>query len=208
MKNKKAIGLGVKVAVNVLLMMAVGVFLIWVGTFWLDSWTGHGKYLEVPNVKGLQYEKACELLEASDFEVVLSDSLYDNKTKPGCVIEQNPKVGSKVKDGRTIYLTVNAFSPRTVTIPTLTDISLRQAQSILEGLGIKKIEIKKVPSDYKDLVLGAYRDGRRIMAGARVPVTSCVTLEVGEGAVEQVDSDGVDTTYTPPAVAVETLDIM
>lgn len=110
MKNKKAIGLGVKVAVNVLLMMAVGVFLIWVGTFWLDSWTGHGKYLEVPNVKGLQYEKACELLEASDFEVVLSDSLYDNKTKPGCVIEQNPKVGSKVKDGRTIYLTVNALS--------------------------------------------------------------------------------------------------
>ena len=41
-----------------------------------------------------------------------------------------------------------------------------------------------------------------------MPVTSCVTLEVGEGAVEQVDSDGVDTTYTPPAVAVETLDIM
>lgn len=198
-------GLGLKVLVNLLLMFAVGVLLVWLGTVWLDSWTNHGESIEVPDVKGLQYNAACETLEKADFVVVLSDSLYDTKTKPGCVIEQNPKVGTKVKMGRTIYLTVNAFSPRSVTIPALTDVSLRQAESILEGLGIKNVVIKKVPSEFKDLVLAATRNGQRLLAGARIPVNSKVVLEVGAGLPDEnlsADSDSAANT-----VSVETLDL-
>lgn len=198
-------GLGVKVLVNLLLMMAVGVLLVWIGTIWLDSWTNHGESIEVPDVKGLQYDTACEALERSDFEVVLSDSIYDAKTKPGCVIEQNPKVGTKVKMGRTIYLTVNAFSPRSVTVPALTDVSLRQAESILEGLGIKDVVIKEVPSEFKDLVLSATRNGQRLMAGARIPVNSRIVLEVGAGLPE--DNANSDTDSVAATVSVETLDL-
>ncbi|MDE7025035.1 MAG: PASTA domain-containing protein, partial [Paramuribaculum sp.] len=109
-----------------------------------------------------------------------------------------PKVSTKVKHGRTVYLTVNAFAPRSVTVPALTDMSLRQARSILEGLGIKNIVVREVPSEYKDLVLNVTRDGHRLMPGARIPTTSSVTIEVGAGVQEyandaiSVDMDDVD----------------
>ncbi len=125
---------------------------------------------------------------------MLSDSVYDKSTRPGTVIDQNPKVGTIVKEGREIYLTINAFSPKMVSLPTLTDISLRQAKSILEGLEIKKVVEKRVPSDFKDLVLTVRYKGTRLSPGARVPVNATIELEVGEGKAEElIDTVGEDS---------------
>ena len=110
------------------------------------------------------------------------------------MIDQNPKVGTIVKEGREIYLTINAFSPKMVSLPTLTDISLRQAKSILEGLEIKKVVEKRVPSDFKDLVLAVRYKGTRLSPGARVPVNATIELEVGEGKAEElIDTVGEDS---------------
>lgn len=190
---KKPMKLGMKILLNLLAMILLGVLLLWLGTVWLDVWTGHGEYQEVPDVRRVSYDEAVQKLEAEGFVVELSDSVYDNSASPGMVVEQNPKVSTKVKHGRTVYLTVNAFAPRSVTIPALTDMSLRQARSILEGLGIKDIEVREVPSEYQDLVLNVTRDGHRLMPGARIPTTSKVVIEVGAGMQEEVgDSIDVD----------------
>ena len=75
-----------------------------------------------------------------------------------------------------------------VTLPSLTDISLRQARSILEGLDIKNIVERRVPSEFKDLVLAVRYKGARLQAGARIE------LEVGEGVQELIpDSVSADT---------------
>ncbi len=200
--NRKS--LVIKILINLLIMLAVAIALMWVSTFWLDSWTDHGKFATVPNVKGMSYDQALQKLNSEGFEVELSDSLYDTKCKPGTVIEQNPKMGTKVKNGRLIYLTVNAFSPRSVTIPGLTDTSLRQAQSILQGLGIKNVTVITVPSEFKDLVLAVKRDGKRLTAGARVPVSARIVLEVGEGLPEFEE----DSTVMPDTLTVEHLDLL
>ena len=188
---KKPMKLGMKILLNLLAMILLGVLLLWLGTVWLDVWTGHGEYQEVPDVRRVSYDEAVQKLEAEGFVVELSDSVYDNSASPGMVVEQNPKVNTKVKHGRTVYLTVNAFAPRSVTIPALTDMSLRQARSILEGLGIKDIEVREVPSEYQDLVLNVTRDGHRLMPGARIPTTSKVVIEVGAGMQEEA-GDSVD----------------
>lgn len=192
----------VKVGLNVLAMMAVGAFLVWLSSLWLDSWTSHGEFAVVPEVKSMAYDEAENTLLSQGFEVVLSDSIYDTNTKPGTVLSQNPKCGAKVKNGRTVYLTVNAFSPRLVTIPNLMDVSVRQARSTLEGLGLKDIEIKLVPSDYKDLVMSVKRDGKLLLAGSRIPMSSKVVLEVGMGPEEALDDEGDST------VVMETLDLL
>lgn len=188
---KKPMKLGMKILLNLLAMILLGVLLLWLGTVWLDVWTGHGEYQEVPDVRRVSYDEAVQKLEAEGFVVELSDSVYDNSASPGMVVEQNPKVNTKVKHGRTVYLTVNAFAPRSVTIPALTDMSLRQARSTLEGLGIKDIEVREVPSEYQDLVLNVTRDGHRLMPGARIPTTSKVVIEVGAGMQEET-GDSVD----------------
>lgn len=80
-----------------------------------------------------------------------------------------------------------------MTLPSLSDISLRQARSILEGLEIKNIREVRIPSEFKDLVLGVKYKGARLQAGARVPVSATIELEVGQG-VQEVFPDSVTET--------------
>ncbi len=166
---------------NLLYIVIIGVLILWATMVWLGWWTGHGEYREVPDVKGLSYENALDVLAEADMLAILSDSIFNTDAKPGIVMEQMPKSNSTVKPGRSVYLTINAYSPRTVTIPNLTDMSLRQAQSIIEGLGIKNIRVVEVPSEYKDLVLNVKYNGLPISGGTRVPVSAALTIEVGEG---------------------------
>ena len=183
-----------KVFLHIGIMIIVAVAIGWLAMLWLDVWTRHDDTITVPPVKTLSYGEAAARLDQHGLVAVLSDSVYDKSTRPGTVIDQNPKVGTIVKKGREIYLTINAFSPKMVSLPTLTDISLRQAKSILEGLEIKKVVEKRVPSDFKDLVLAVRYKGTRLSPGARVPVNATIELEVGEGKAEElIDTVGEDS---------------
>lgn len=183
-----------KVFLHIGIMIIVAVTIGWLAMLWLDVWTRHDDTITVPPVKTLSYGEAAARLDQHGLVAVLSDSVYDKSTRPGTVIDQNPKVGTIVKEGREIYLTINAFSPKMVSLPTLTDISLRQAKSILEGLEIKKVVEKRVPSDFKDLVLAVRYKGTRLSPGARVPVNATIELEVGEGKAEElIDTVGEDS---------------
>lgn len=183
-----------KVFLHIGIMIIVAVAIGWLAMLWLDVWTRHDDTITVPPVKTLSYGEAAARLDQHGLVTVLSDSVYDKSTRPGTVIDQNPKVGTIVKEGREIYLTINAFSPKMVSLPTLTDISLRQAKSILEGLEIKKVVEKRVPSDFKDLVLAVRYKGTRLSPGARVPVNATIELEVGEGKAEElIDTVGEDS---------------
>ncbi len=183
-----------KVFLHLGIMIIVAVAIGWLAMLWLDVWTRHDDTITVPPVKTLSYGEAAARLDQHGLVAVLSDSVYDKSTRPGTVIDQNPKVGTIVKEGREIYLTINAFSPKMVSLPTLTDISLRQAKSILEGLEIKKVVEKRVPSDFKDLVLAVRYKGTRLSPGARVPVNATIELEVGEGKAEElIDTVGEDS---------------
>lgn len=183
-----------KVFLHIGIMIIVAVAIGWLAMLWLDVWTRHDDTITVPPVKTLSYGEAAARLDQHGLVAVFSDSVYDKSTRPGTVIDQNPKVGTIVKEGREIYLTINAFSPKMVSLPTLTDISLRQAKSILEGLEIKKVVEKRVPSDFKDLVLAVRYKGTRLSPGARVPVNATIELEVGEGKAEElIDTVGEDS---------------
>lgn len=173
---------------NLLLIVVVGFALLWGSLVWVDSWTGHGEYRIVPDVKGMPYSRAAEILEEADLIGEITDSVYDGSVAPGTVLVQTPKDSSKVKPNRKVYLTIASFSTKKVSVPNLLDVSLRQAQSILEGLGLSDIRVVNVPSEYKDLVVGVKFNGLPLNAGTRIPLTATVTLEVGEGVSEAVDS--------------------
>ena len=187
-----------KILMHIGLMVLVGLAVAWMAMLWLDKWTRHGDTIVVPSVKTYSFERATQALKEDGLLAILSDSVYDNRTAPGTVIEQNPKAGTVVKEGREIYLTINAFSPKMVTLPSLTDISVRQAKSILEGLEIKKVIEKRVPSDFKDLVLAVRYNGNRLSPGARVPVSATIELEVGEGLPDVLETDSIPAEESVP----------
>jgi beta-lactam-binding protein with PASTA domain len=177
---------------NIILIILTTCILVWIGLIGLDIWTGHGKYAIVPDVRGLRYDRACDILHNGNLIAELSDSIYDDSMAPGTVVDQMPKMNDKVKPQRTIYLTINAFSPKAVALPDLNGVSLRQAQSILEGFGFKNVTIKYIQSEYKDLVYGAKFNGIAIKSGTKVPISAMITLEVGEGYVAHPDTIAED----------------
>lgn len=182
-----------KILIHLGLILLTSFVIIWAAMMWLDIWTRHGDTITVPSVKLHPYATAAMELNDQGLVALLADSVYDRNTAPGTVIDQNPKAGTVVKEGREVYLTINALSPKMITLPSLTDISVRQARSILEGLELRNITETRVPSDYKDLVLAVLYKGRRLSPGARVPISATIELEVGEGAPEIVlDSLGFD----------------
>ncbi|MGM9844150.1 MAG: PASTA domain-containing protein [Muribaculaceae bacterium] len=173
---------------NLIYMFFAGWIIILAALFFLDHWTHHGEESTVPKVTGMTFNEAQNLLGSAGLAVELSDSIYDSKRPAGSVVEQSPHPNAKVKPGRTVYLTIVAFTPKTVTVPHYLNMSSRSAKAAFEGLGIKNIRIVEVESEYKDLVLGAKVNGIPLKPGTRLPVTATVTLEVGKGYEASADT--------------------
>ena len=180
---------------NLLIVAASGLILLWLVLLFLDFWTMHGATAVVPQVKQKSYAEAESILSANKLGIEISDSIYDRSLPPGTVVESWPKAGAIVKEGRQVYVTITAFSPKQVTIsmPLTGNVSSRQAMSYLRGIGITDIRVVGTPSEYVDLVLGARYGDTPLTVGSVIPVTSTVTLTVGCGVVETPDSLAVDS---------------
>lgn len=208
--KKRPLPFWAKVCINLVLMLVAFFVILWLASLWLGVWTHHGEFSVVPKVEGLSYNDAVRRLVDDDFQCEIADSIYDTKMRPGVVVAQLPKEGSKVKGKRVIYLTVNAFSPKTVKVPQLVDMSQRQAVSTLESLGFGNISVREIPSEFEGLVLAARYNGRPLTPGLRIPVNASIVIEVGTGYMPQVDSLAVDGAFVidgeEPTVSFEMMD--
>ncbi len=74
--------------------------------FGLKTFTNHGEAIEMPDLNGEFLETATDLVKKHKFKLTKADSVFIVGKPGGLIINQNPKPGSKVKSGRTIYLTV------------------------------------------------------------------------------------------------------
>lgn len=110
----------------------------------------------------------------------------------GIVLDVNPGIGQKVKEGRTIYLTINTLSIPLRTVPDVADnSSLRQAQAKVLAAGFKLTEIQLMNGE-KDWVYGIKYQGRSLNAGDKVPLGAALTLMVGNGENEPLESDSME----------------
>lgn len=175
---------------NFVLVICVGLVILWGVLIFLDFWTFHGATAIVPDIKHKSYAEASSALRVNGLSIEISDSIYDRTMAPGTVVESWPKAGAVVKEGRQVYVTVTAFSPKQVTIsmPLTGNVSSRQATSYLRGIGITDVRLEHVPSQFADLVVGARYGDTPLSVGSVIPVTATVTLQVGTGPAA-TDSD-------------------
>lgn len=187
---------------NLVFILAAGMILLWCVLIFLDFWTLHGSTAVIPSIRHKSYAEAEAALRANKLTIEISDSIYDPTYAPGTVIESWPKAGAIVKEGRQVYVTVTAFSPKQVTIsmPLTGNVSSRQAVSYLRGIGISDIKVEHVPSEYTDLVVGARYGDTPLSVGSVIPVTSTVTLSVGSGPAE---TDSIDEEFINPEFTEE-----
>lgn len=180
------------------LMALVAVLVAWILMMFLSVWTHHGDNTTVPQIRHISFAEATRTLNEAGLTIEISDSLYDNNYRPGTVMESWPKAGSQVKSGRTVYVTVTAFSPKHVTITMpVTGVSSRQALSYLNSLGITGIRLVSVPGDYPDLVESATYNGHPLGVGSTLPVDASIVLNVSAGRVQEPDSDSTYDEFEP-----------
>lgn len=173
-----------------LLAMAVVIVLLCFGVkYGLEWYTHHGEGIAVPKVEGMTYANARMLIEQEGLTIMVTDSGYNKRLPANCILAQNPGVGTQVKQGHTVYVTVNAPSSPTFAIPDIVDnSSYREAEAKLMAMGFKLLPPKKVLGE-KDWVYGIISRGRRISTGDLVSIDSPLTLLIGSGMYDKEDED-------------------
>lgn len=155
--------------VNILVMIVAVVLIVFGVMKWLDVYTRHGEAVVVPDVKGMTVDEASKMFRNHGLVCVVSDSTYVKNKAAGIVLDANPGAGQKVKEGRTIYLTINTLSIPLRAVPDVADnSSLRQAQAKVLAAGFKLTEIQLMHGE-KDWVYGIKYQGRSLEAGDKGP---------------------------------------
>ena len=168
---------------------------------WLTFTTDHGHEITVPNLAKLTEEQVEEKLDELDLDYVLLDSVDYNSDYPKfSVVEQDPLPGAKVKEGRKVYIKINASGFSSVRIPDLIQKTYREALPTLKALGLEEGTITYIPNLGKDMVLEMRCKGRNLKVGDHVLKASKIDLVLGDGNesyIEEVDSTSMSTDQLP-----------
>ena len=104
----------------------------------------HGQGSYMVNVKGKQLDYALDILISEGHKGIVSDTLFSSAIMPGIVIDQYPSTKMKVKEGRTVRLTISN-AERSVIVPDLIGRSERSAELDIRQVGL---EIDTVYKEY------------------------------------------------------------
>lgn len=185
---------------NLLLAVVIACGLVYGTLKWLDVYTRHNEAVVVPDVKGLKIDEAAEFFKNNNLRYNVIDSVFSKEVDPGAIVELVPSAGSKVKEGRIVFVTVNALTSQMATIPEVEDLSFRQAYALLRARGFEKVEIQYVPGDFKDLAVCVELRGKTLNKGEHVPLTAPLVLKVSSGDADMLPADSLST------MPVESLD--
>lgn len=164
-------------------MVGIGVILILFFFYiYLPSVTNHGETITVPELVGMSLEDLDEYVTQRNLRYeITEDSGYSETYDPLTILTQNPIAGSKVKENRKIYLSLNAVVPPKVKMPNLINTDVFNARDILEAHGLKMGEVELVENIATNAVLGQLFKGEEIEGGTLVAKGSSIDLKVGDG---------------------------
>jgi eukaryotic-like serine/threonine-protein kinase len=152
----------------------------------LNYLTNHGQETKVPDLSGKLMPEALQILKKQGFKIKL-DSTYRSYETPLKVLFQEPSVGSTVKVGRTIFLTINRLTPPSIPMPNLVNISFRNAVLQMQSYRLVMGDTTFRPDVAAGAVLEQWCNGKPILAGQLVPIGSQIDLVVGEGLSDMQD---------------------
>jgi beta-lactam-binding protein with PASTA domain len=170
---------------NLGLAAVIIVAIIMVLLIWINFYTRHGQSRAVPDFYGLTREQTVRLAKKSKLRFQIIDSVYTSEVPRGCIAEQNPKPGFKVKKWRDIMLTINAFNPEMVAMPNLVNLPKRQALALIESSGLEMGTPRYIPDISIDVVIKQLYNGKEIMEGDSLQKGSTIDLVLGKGLSNQ-----------------------
>ena len=147
----------------------------------LNVYTQHGDSFPLPDFKKLTEQEAEVLAGEYNVELEVTDSVYQDNWPKGTVVKQNPSAGFHVKEGRTIFLTMNAQNPEMIKMPNVVGLSHRSAKATLNSSGLKIGKLIHVPDIAVNNVLKQKINGEEVKPGETVAKGTEVDLVLGKG---------------------------
>lgn len=183
---------------NLLLAVAFVAGVVLLASVLLSVITQHGREITVPDFTNMTWQEARKAASAAGVKVLVKDSVYVKRLKPGAVYLQTPKAGERVKRGRRIRLTTNTTVPKEVVMPALVGYSMRQAKAELVRNGLVLGRLIYVRDIATNNVLRQQRGGVDIKAGTKLASGTTINLVVGLSPSDNM-------TYTPKLVGKQYL---
>ncbi len=147
--------------------------------------TQHNCYIEVPNLVGFEISKAnrfIELSEARSLKIhVLDSAKFNPDYPPLTIMEQFPTAKKEVKKGRKVYITLNPVGFKKIKVPNVIQITLRNAETLLNAVGFEVGELIYRDNIGKDMVLEMRLEGKKIQPGYTLQQRKKIDLVLGNG---------------------------
>lgn len=169
-------------------LLAAIVLIFLLGFLFLQSlswFTNHGSYLKVPSVAGKKVNEAVKYLEDQGFDVIITDSVYNDKIPLNTVKKQLPDAGATVKVNRTVFLNINPVSLPMVEMPRLEGLSYRFAIERLVKNHLRLGDTTARPDFMKGTVLEQNYNGNKVLPGDKLLWGTKVDLVIGGGLVQE-----------------------
>lgn len=174
---------GKRVLLRLLGVYAIVTLFVMIFLWW---YTDHGQQVSVPDLSGMTVEEATTALGDLGLEVLVIDSIYDKKAKPGSVLDQSPAPEQKVKEGRAVFLTIYRILPPQETINIKEGDFAQVAIIKLKNKGIE-FDVKYVPNNsLVGAVISVTYKGKRLKPGDQIARGNKVVLSIGTSADETV----------------------
>jgi len=164
-----------------IVLLTAAVLVVAFFNLYLPYTTNHGQTITVPNLYGMHRDQLEEFLDERDLEYQIDDSSYHAGMQAYLVYQQYPLAGSKVKQGRKIYVSINSSKPPLVKMPNLLNRSYLNAQRELENNGLLLGETKLVPDLQFNAVLKQQVGGKDIPPGTQISKGTRIDLIIGDG---------------------------
>jgi beta-lactam-binding protein with PASTA domain len=167
------------------LVIVIGVAIIIILVIWMNIYTHHGQSRPTPEVRGLTIKEARAVAQKNKMRFQVIDSVYTSFVPRGCIAEQLPLPGHRIKKGRMLKVTINAFNPEMVAVPDLVGLPRRQALSVIETSGLQVGQLNYIPDLTVDFVLKQTIHGKEVLPGDSVQKGMVIDLVLGRGLSSQ-----------------------
>jgi serine/threonine-protein kinase len=98
-------------------------------------WLAFGRYVAVPSVTGLSVSAARTDLAGAGFQVITGQGRNSNTVAAGQIISTSPPAGSEIGRGGRVTV-IPSLGPVLVTMPSVTGLSLPQAEQAVRAAGL------------------------------------------------------------------------
>lgn len=142
--------------------------------------TNHGESITVPDLGGVSVDELQEFLVERDLRFEVVDSVYSAELPPLTVTRQFPKPGSKVKQKRKIFISLNSINPPSTRMPDLRDKTLKNAELILKSYELVPGKILYKPDPFRNVIDQLYK-GEPIEPNTPLSKGSVIDIVRGDG---------------------------